>query len=99
MNHEISHDQKYRTHEITTGKNFGPNSYPRKKVLDTRNTQEKNFGSTSYPREKNLDPQNTNEKKVWTHEIPTRKNLMAQWHNDTMAQDPRDPRWHVIHEI
>ena len=87
LNHEISHDQKYWTHEIPRRKNFGPNSYPQKEVLDPRNTQEKNFEPTSYPRGKLLDPQNTNEKKL--------DGTMARWHNGTRPKGPamaRDPQ-------
>ena len=86
LNLEISHDQKYWTHEIPTRKNFGPTSYPQEKILD--------------PREKILDPRHTHEEKFWTHKIPTRKKFgptkypreKTWWHNGTMTQ------WHQTQE-
>ena len=65
---------------------------------------------TKHPREKILVPRNIHEKKIRTHEISTRrnfgptkypreKNSDPRRHGDTMARDPRDPRWHETHGI
>ena len=43
LNHEISHEKTYRTHEIPTRKYFGRTKYSREKIFDPRSTHEKKF--------------------------------------------------------
>ena len=60
-NKEVTHERKFRTHEIPTRKNLGPTKYPGESFLGPRNTHEqkfwpheiptsRNFGLTKYPR-------------------------------------------------
>ena len=67
-------------------KNFRPTKYSGEKFRIHEIPRRKNFGPTKYQRDKNLDPRNTHEKTFRIHE-------------GTMAQDPRDPRWHDTHGI
>ena len=97
-------------HEIPTRKNFGHTKYPREKTPDLWNTYEKEFWTDEIPTRKNFAPTKYHEKKIWTHEIPTRKildpqnsrekkNLDPRTHDDAMAWNQRDPRWHEAHGI
>ena len=85
--------EKFRTHKKPTKKNFGPTKYPRENILDPRNTCEKKY----------LDPQNTHKKTFWTQETPARKNFeptkYPRRYDGTMALDPQEPQWHMIHKI
>ena len=56
-----------------------------------------------------MDVQHAHEKTFWTLQIRSSKNLgptkyprekrYPRRYDDTMAQDPRDPRWHDTHGI
>ena len=91
-NYEINHERKFWFHEIPRRKKFGLHE------MLTR----KNVGPTKYPREKIWNPRNTYEKIFRTRKIPTWKNFQPMkypWrHDGTVAQDPRDPRWHETHD-
>ena len=90
-NKEVTHERKFRTHEIPTRKNLGPTKYPRKKTGTHEIPRRKFFGPTKYPRAKILAPRNTHEQKFWAHEIPTK----ARWRDGTKPTRPmmtHDPR-------
>ena len=49
MNLRNTHQKKFWTHEIPTGKDLGPIKYPRENILDPRDIHEKKFWTQEVP--------------------------------------------------
>ena len=70
-----THEKKFRTHEIPTGKKLRPTKYPRQKFETHKIPTGKYFGPTKYPRGKFSDQ---------------RRHDGTRYTRTTMAQDSRN---------